>query len=528
MGLFPLLLGGEGSTTLNFLSSTALPSYVTFTRASVANYFDITGTLTSAATDVARFDYDPTTARTNNIQQSQTFENAYWGKTGLNAFGSGSVADTTATTAPDGTNTAEYIQENTANSFHCVQVNSSALAPTVAQTLSVYAKAAERGFCVIRIAEQSTSNQITAVVNLSTGATSAANTGTGAGATASATDVGNGWWRITLTGTPSTTGTGCSVLIGIRESLTASFQYTGDGASGIYIWGAQWETGASATAYIPTTSAAVTQCNPEGFMVEGAKTNFLLNSTAPATQTTGSLATGTYTLWVEGTGTATSAANTAVGSGFGIASAGSPNTFTVSSAGTVNITVTGSLTRFQLENGPMPTSFITTAGATATRALEVATAPASSFNVVDGRGTLIVEFEFIALEPTATAQVVCALRSDGSNRVVIFKSTVGTLLASVISGGVDQGTGIGVLVSAGSLAVNTVYKVAIAYAANDLAACVNGGTVGTDTSATIPTGFTNIDFGGRNGGTFPAFARIRSVTYYPSRLPDAQLQSLTA
>jgi hypothetical protein len=34
--------------------------------------------------------------------------------------------------------------------------------------------------------------------------------------------------------------------------------YTGDGTSGIYIWGAQLETGSTATAYIPTTTAAVT------------------------------------------------------------------------------------------------------------------------------------------------------------------------------------------------------------------------------------------------------------------------------
>ena len=108
-----------------------------------------------------------------------------------------------------------------------------------------------------------------------------------------------------------------------------------------------------------------------GLLIEEARTNQLLTSTVPATQTTGSLANGTYTLWVNGSGTATMSAGTATGCGTGVASNGTPVNFTTSgAAGTCTVTVAGSLNAFQIELGAFGTSLIVTAGATATRAAD--------------------------------------------------------------------------------------------------------------------------------------------------------------
>ncbi len=107
-------------------------------------------------------------------------------------------------------------------------------------------------------------------------------------------------------------------------------------------------------------------------VVEEEGTNYLLNSDSPATQTTGALTAGTYTLWVDddATGSATVSANTATITGAGSATAGNPLTFTVDTAGTVDITVVDTVTRFQLESGDRRTAFIYTEDTTSTRDAE--------------------------------------------------------------------------------------------------------------------------------------------------------------
>lgn len=108
-----------------------------------------------------------------------------------------------------------------------------------------------------------------------------------------------------------------------------------------------------------TTCAVNVPCfEPAGLMNFHGATNYLLSSDTPATQTTASLAAGTYSLWVIGTGTATPSAGTITGcTGFAATSAGTPTSFTCTGPGTVTVTVSGSLTRFQLENNTFATSY---------------------------------------------------------------------------------------------------------------------------------------------------------------------------
>jgi hypothetical protein len=110
-----------------------------------------------------------------------------------------------------------------------------------------------------------------------------------------------------------------------------------------------------------------------GAMIEPAGTNYLINPSAPVTQTTGALGTGAYTLWVgaSDTGSATVSAGTGTGTGMGAATAGAPVTFTVTGAGTFTVTVAGTVAWFQLEGGSHPTSRIDGGGGTGSRAADV-------------------------------------------------------------------------------------------------------------------------------------------------------------
>jgi len=97
-----------------------------------------------------------------------------------------------------------------------------------------------------------------------------------------------------------------------------------------------------------------------GPLVEPARTNLFLNSTAPVTQNITTTAQA-YTVTVLGTGSITLS-----GTATGTATQGSPLTVTAS-AGTLTCTVTGTLTRVNVEAGAFGTSFIDTAATTVTR-----------------------------------------------------------------------------------------------------------------------------------------------------------------
>jgi hypothetical protein len=234
------------------LVSKAFGDIITFTRASTATYFDSAGVLQSAAIDAPRLDYNPSTlaaqgllieeARTNLCLQSEDWGSATWSK-------SGSTITANATTAPTGTTIADKLVEDTSTGTH-ITTQSISLGGSVdnsAYVISVFAKASERTRFQLFDNAQASSG-ITAF-DLSNG-TVVSGTGT-------ITAVGNGWYRCSVFPLKSTSITSTLTIRLISTGTTTS--YTGDGTSGIFLFGAQLEAGAFPTSYIPTTTTALTR-----------------------------------------------------------------------------------------------------------------------------------------------------------------------------------------------------------------------------------------------------------------------------
>ena len=173
-----------------------------------------------------------------------------------------------------------------------------------------------------------------------------------------------------------------------QDGVWANRNYTGSG-QGLFAWGAHLEKGVSVlTDYIPTanTISGAPRFDHDpvtgeslGLLIEEARTNLLLNSETLSTQTATVTATA-HTLSFYGTGTVTlSGAITAgplVGTGINDRV---KLTFTPT-AGSLTVTVSGSVTKAQLEEGAFPTSYIPTTSSTVTRAADVASIGGADFS----------------------------------------------------------------------------------------------------------------------------------------------------
>jgi hypothetical protein len=238
----------------SLVDATTGSNRVTHTRASSGTYVGSDGVLRSAVT--------------NLLLWSEEFDNASW------ANARSSITSNTIV-APDGTLTGDkLVEDTTATNTHITRPSSDPSYVTgTTYTYSVFAQAAERTFLQLRV---SASASFSASFNLSTGVASQATAGT----TPSVTNVGNGWYRCAVTFTATATATGATRIGLMLNETTAS--YTGDGTSGIYLWGAQLEQSATVGEYIPTTStinsAPRFDHNPTsgeslGLLVEEARTN---------------------------------------------------------------------------------------------------------------------------------------------------------------------------------------------------------------------------------------------------------------
>lgn len=167
---------------------------------------------------------------TNYLTFSNAFQNAAWTQNALNGVTGN------ATTAPDGSVTAEKLLENTANAFHFVQ--QFVTKPPVSDYWfgAVSVKAAERGFAWMQLTDGVSAAFF--CVDLSTGALSQQTvTGAFSDASFNVVNEGSGWWRMWLTVKTASTST---LGLGVGPALNATtLSYAGTLNSGIYVDGGQ-------------------------------------------------------------------------------------------------------------------------------------------------------------------------------------------------------------------------------------------------------------------------------------------------
>jgi hypothetical protein len=250
---------------------------LTFSRASTAMRRNSAGFWETVATNVPRLHYpigggcpswllEP--QRTNLITYSNEFDNAIWGK-------NGSSISPNLVLSPDGTQNADLFIENSANPEH--YLNRPFTNQNSVFTHSIYAKKGGRDWIKI-YAFASLPNDFTYIVyanfNLNTGAIGATNN-----CNAKIEDAGNGWFRCIMTSTtiyPQTSSAVGFLVYTCTADNTTS--YLGNGSSGVYLYGAQAEAGASATSYIPTTTSNVTRV-ADSFSKTGLISSGILSST---------------------------------------------------------------------------------------------------------------------------------------------------------------------------------------------------------------------------------------------------------
>jgi hypothetical protein len=398
---------GTPALDLRFASTKSLTDFVTqqnlvtFTRASSATYIDSTRTLQTAATNVPRFDHNPTTgeslgllveeARTNSFIYSNTFTDASWEQ----IFGTTITRTANAAVSPDGTSNATQITATDANFFRQQAVGDT----TTIRTLSFFAKAGTASTISVRFFSGTAPNSPTATFNFSTGAATVTDALV---MTASIVQFPNGWYRCV-----------CCRTDGVLKS-PPDFNF---GVGTTFIYGAQLEAGAFPTSYIPTTTATVTR-----------------------------------------------------------------------SADVASITGTNFSSWYNQSQG----SF-----ASQQRILGLTGAGANFSGNASGADGYI--------------DAPCRLNSFGNFTSIMNGPPGNSTQAQLTQSGID---------------FTSRSKTANAYQINNYAFCVNGNSVLTDTSCNLPTVDT-LTIGSQSNNYF-LNGTIARLTYFPVRLPDATLQTLTS
>jgi limonene-1,2-epoxide hydrolase len=179
------------------------------------------------------------TTRKNIYANTDTFGSGW-------SVNNGTLTSTALTTDPFGDNRAYRLAEDTSNAIHREVYSSPHIAGTV-YTLSVYIKADTRTKFVFFHEEGNSANRAGLTLDLTAGTKTNYTTGTGTVTSSTLSNAGNGWYRASFTFTATTNYAVVTHTFRLIDAL-GNLTYIGDGTSGLFLYGPQFEIG-SLTAY---------------------------------------------------------------------------------------------------------------------------------------------------------------------------------------------------------------------------------------------------------------------------------------
>jgi len=218
------------------------PLPFTTTRNSIATRVNKEGLIEVVGNDVPRIDYTDSAdgvlllenSATNLITQSQAFDNSYWTKTGSSV--------TSGFISPDGTNNSFKLVENSSSGTHLITKSQQ----SHNNSYSVFAKKGEKKWILLTSHSTSAPTARGQFFDLENGIV-----GEGGNANGKIEDYGNGWYRCSTE--PNAASSLFTVMLADGDGV---FSYQGNGADGVYIWGAQ-NTDTDLSSYIPTNGSTV-------------------------------------------------------------------------------------------------------------------------------------------------------------------------------------------------------------------------------------------------------------------------------
>jgi hypothetical protein len=512
----------------------------------------------------------------NLLQQSETFDNATWSKSGIAVTANASANPLTGLTNAD-----NLVAENV-NNFH--YINQAITFTSDESTIFVYAKANGYTWLVI---DTGLSNRF-AYFNTTTGLVGT----TGSSSTATIESVGNGWYKCILSFTAIAGSS--NIYLSVRNADNGG-SFTGNGTGGILVYGAQLNIGSTAKPYFPTTDRLnvprLTYQNGGGgcpsLLLEKQSTNLVVQSNDMTTWTNGAgTMTKNATTSPDGTNNALSFDNSGDCSTFASASNGvyswslfvkqgtsatasidmsdgatgdvittftfSTKTFSGTSAGgswstpsasyidlgngwyRITLTATknagssighkiiasGSGYTYvygaQLEASSYPTSYIPTTSASATRVADVAQKTGISSLFGTNQGTFFIDLVYYGSEQFS--YLFDITDSSNVNRFLMYDS---------------NGSGLFYFYDSGYAVVDFIqftkgqrYKIAVKYNSSGTIWYVNGVLKGTGT-VSFAHQMSQIYLGIRYSLTDNSGIKVNQTIVFPTALTNAELASLT-